>query len=77
MVFASALDVSRYLLALEIAGLLDYLPELCLRILIKTLWNISADINEALTLTLGDLFFNCSLPFVRRRTLKQRTPRRQ
>lgn len=64
-----------YLLAPEIAVLLDYLPDLRQRMLIETLWNTGARINEALALTPGDVFFNGDLPFVRLRTLKQRARR--
>ncbi|HDU1553391.1 TPA: tyrosine-type recombinase/integrase [Klebsiella pneumoniae] len=73
MALAASLDVPRYLLAPEIAVLLDYLPDLRQRMLIETLWNTGARINEALTP--GDVFFNGDLPFVRLRTLKQRAPR--
>lgn len=65
----------RDLLAPEIAVLLDYLPDLRQRMLIETLWNTGARINEALALTPGDVFFNSDLPFVRLRTLKQHAPR--
>jgi site-specific recombinase XerD len=75
MALAADLDVPRYLLAPEIAVLLDYLPDLRQRMLIETLWNTGARINEALALTPGDVFFNADLPFVRLRTLKQRVPR--
>ncbi|STU54642.1 resolvase [Klebsiella pneumoniae subsp. ozaenae] len=75
MALAASLDVPRYLLAPEIAVLLDYLPDLRQRMLIETLWNTGARINEALALTPGDVFFNGDLPFVRLRTLKQRAPR--
>lgn len=76
MALAASLDVPRYLLAPEIAVLLDYLPDLRQRMLIETLWNTGARINEALALTPGDVFFNGDLPFVRLRTLKQRAPGR-
>lgn len=75
MAIAADLDVPRYLLAPEIAVLLDYLPDLRQRVLIETLWNTGARINEALSLTPSDFFFNDELPFVRVRTLKQRAPR--
>ncbi|STU54702.1 phage integrase family protein [Klebsiella pneumoniae subsp. ozaenae] len=62
MALAASLDVPRYLLAPEIAVLLDYLPDLRQRMLIETLWNTGARINEALALTPGDVFFNGDLP---------------
>lgn len=75
MAIAAGLDVPRYLLWPEITVLLGYLPDLRQRLLIETLWNTGARINEALALTPGDFFFNDALPFVRVRTLKQRAPR--
>lgn len=75
MAIAAALDVPRYLLAPEISVLLSYLPDLRQRVLIETLWNTGARINEALALTPSDFFFNADMPFVRLRTLKQRAPR--
>jgi len=75
MAIAADLDVPRYLLAPEIAVLLRYLPDLRQRMLIETLWNTGARINEALALTPSDYFFNADMPFVRLRTLKQRAPR--
>lgn len=75
MAIAADLDVPRYLLAPEISVLLSYLPDLRQRVLIETLWNTGARINEALALTPSDFFFNADMPFVRLRTLKQRAPR--
>ncbi|KAA5922131.1 site-specific integrase [Pantoea sp. Bo_2] len=75
MAIAADLDVPRYLLAPEIAVLLRYLPDLRQRMLIETLWNTGARINEALALTPADFYFNADMPFVRLRTLKQRAPR--
>jgi integrase len=75
MAIAADLDVPRYLLAPEISVLLSYLPDLRQRVLIETLWNTGARINEALSLTPSDFFFNADMPFVRLRTLKQRAPR--
>ncbi|WP_052130897.1 site-specific integrase [Erwinia typographi] len=75
MAMAAGLDVPRYLLAPEVAVLLRCLPDLRQRMLIDTLWNTGARINEALALTPSDFFFNADMPFVRLRTLKQRAPR--
>lgn len=75
MAIAADLDIPRYLLWPEVAVLLDYLPDMRQKMLVDTLWNTGARINEALALTPGDFFFNDDMPFVRVRTLKQRAPR--
>lgn len=75
MAIAADLDIPRYLLWPEIAVLLGYLPDLRQRLLVETLWNTGARLNEALALTPSDFFFNDDMPFVRVRTLKQRAPR--
>lgn len=56
MAIAADLDVPRYLLEPEISVLLSYLPDLRQRVLIETLWNTGARINEALALTPSDFF---------------------
>lgn len=75
MAIAADLDIPRYLLWPEVSVLLGYLPDLRQRMLIETLWNTGARINEALALTPGDFFFNNDMPFARVKTLKQRAPR--
>ncbi|MBC3219676.1 site-specific integrase [Serratia fonticola] len=69
---AADLPFPNYLLAPEVAVLLSYLPDMLQRLLIDTLWNTGIRINEALALT-QTIFFNDMMPFVRLRTLKQRT----
>ncbi|NBJ34239.1 tyrosine-type recombinase/integrase [Serratia fonticola] len=69
---AADLPFPHYLLAPEVAVLLSYLPDMLQRLLIDTLWNTGIRINEALALT-QTIFFNDMMPFVRLRTLKQRT----
>lgn len=44
-------DYPKYLLAPEISALLHYVPDLHRKMLIATLWNTGARINEALALT--------------------------
>jgi integrase len=76
MALAADLPLPHYLLAPEVAVLLSYLPDMRQRLLIDTLWNTGARINEALALTPNDFFFNDVMPFVRLRTLKQRTTKK-
>lgn len=47
-------ELPKYLLAPEINALLHYVPDLHRRMLLATLWNTGARINEALALTRGD-----------------------
>lgn len=65
-------DAPRYLLAHEVGAVLALLPDLQRRLLIATLWNTGARINEALALTPGDFELEGGRPFVVLRTLKQR-----
>ncbi|WP_337049903.1 hypothetical protein [Serratia fonticola] len=51
MALAADLPLPHYLLAPEVAVLLSYLPDMRQRLLIDTLWNTGARINEALALT--------------------------
>lgn len=44
-------DYPKYLLAPEVSALLHYVPDLHRRMLLATLWNTGARINEALALT--------------------------
>ncbi|ELW2866178.1 tyrosine-type recombinase/integrase [Salmonella enterica] len=72
MVIAAELDLPLYLLAPEVAVLLSYVPDLRQRMLLETLWNTGARINEALAIAPYDFDFNELMPFVRVITLKQR-----
>ncbi|EDV9210195.1 phage integrase family protein [Salmonella enterica subsp. enterica] len=63
----------KYLLAPEISALLHYVPDLHRKMLMSTLWNTGARINEALALTRGDFSMAPPYPFVQLATLKQRT----
>ncbi|EBV0742335.1 phage integrase family protein, partial [Salmonella enterica subsp. enterica] len=47
-------DYPKYLLAPEVSALLHYVPDLHRKMLLATLWNTGARINEALALTRGD-----------------------
>lgn len=65
-------EMPRYLLAPEVSALLHYVPDLHRKMLLATLWNTGARINEALALTRADFSLTSSLPFVQLATLKQR-----
>lgn len=69
---AADLDCPKYLLAPEVQLLLTMLSDFRQLMLIKTLWNTGARINEALSLTKGDFYLEGDKPFVVLRTLKQR-----
>jgi len=62
----------KYLLAPEVSALLHYVPDLHRRMLLATLWNTGARINEALALTRGDFSLAPPYPFVQLATRKQR-----
>lgn len=62
----------QYLLAPEIALILDAIPNLHRRLLFDTLWNTGARINEVLALTPNDASLDGARPFVILHTLKQR-----
>lgn len=47
-------DLPKYLLAPEVSALLHYVPDLHRKMLLATLWNTGARINEALSLTRTD-----------------------
>ncbi|CCJ87562.1 Resolvase [Cronobacter dublinensis 582] len=64
-------ELPRYLLAPEVSALLHYVPDLHRKMLLATLWNTGARINEALALTRADFSLTSSLPFVQLATLKQ------
>ncbi|HGV3552775.1 TPA: tyrosine-type recombinase/integrase, partial [Escherichia coli] len=66
-------ELPKYLLAPEISALLHYVPDLHRKMLLATLWNTGARINEALALTRGDFSLAPPYPFVQLATLKQRT----
>ncbi|HGL6909502.1 TPA: site-specific integrase [Citrobacter farmeri] len=65
-------ELPKYLLAPEVSALLHYVPDLHRRMLLATLWNTGARINEALALTRGDFSLAPPYPFVQLATLKQR-----
>ncbi|KKF38618.1 site-specific integrase [Hafnia paralvei] len=65
-------ELPKYLLVPEVSALLHYVPDLHRKILLATLWNTGARINEALALTRGDFFLAPPYPFVQLATLKQR-----
>lgn len=65
-------ELPKYLLAPEVNALLHYVPDLHRRMLLATLWNTGARINEALALTRGDFSLAPPYPFVQLATLKQR-----
>ncbi|ECW0928490.1 phage integrase family protein [Salmonella enterica subsp. enterica] len=65
-------ELQKYLLAPEVSALLHYVPELHRKMLLATLWNTGARINEALALTRADFSLASPYPFVQLATLKQR-----
>lgn len=65
-------ELPKYLLAPEVSALLHYVPDLHRKILLATLWNTGARINEALALTRADFSLVPPYPFVQLATLKQR-----
>lgn len=65
-------ELPKYLLAPEVSALLHYVPDLHRKILLATLWNTGARINEALALTRGDFSLAPPYPFAQLATLKQR-----
>ncbi|WP_413508626.1 site-specific integrase [Serratia proteamaculans] len=65
-------ELPKYLLAPEISALLHYVPDLHRKMLIATLWNTGARINEALALSRGDFSLEPPYPFAQLATLKQR-----
>lgn len=66
-------ELPKYLLAPEVSALLHYVPDLHRKMLLATLWNTGARINEALALTRGDFLLTPPYPFVQLATLKQRS----
>lgn len=65
-------ELPKYLLAPEVSALLHYVPDLHRKMLLATLWNTGARINEALALTRGNFSLALPYPFVQLATLKQR-----
>lgn len=65
-------ELPKYLLAPEVSALLHYVPDLHRKMLLATLWNTGARINEALALTRADFSMVPPYPFVQLATLKQR-----
>ncbi|HHE4930499.1 TPA: tyrosine-type recombinase/integrase, partial [Klebsiella pneumoniae] len=63
-------ELPKYLLAPEVSALLHYVPDLHRKMLLATLWNTGARINEALALTRGDFSLVPPYPFVQLATLK-------
>lgn len=55
-------ELPKYLLAPEVSALLHYVPDLHRKMLLATLWNTGARINEALALTRSDFFPDTALP---------------
>lgn len=66
-------ELPKYLLAPEVSALLHYVPDLHRKMLLATLWNTGARINEALALTRGDFLLQPPYPFVKLATLKLRS----
>lgn len=65
-------ELPKYLLAPEVSALLHYVPDLHRKMLIATLWNTGARVNEALALSRGDFSLEPPYPFAQLATLKQR-----
>lgn len=65
-------DYPKYLLAPEVSALLHYVPDLHRRMLLATLWNTGARINEALALTRRRLFAGATISVFAAGPLKQR-----
>ncbi|MFA3763126.1 tyrosine-type recombinase/integrase [Yersinia sp. 2466 StPb PI] len=72
MALRANLGTPAYLLAPEVAVLLGYFVDLHQRLLMETLWNTGARINEALSITPADIELEGGRPFIVLRTLKQR-----
>lgn len=66
-------ELPKYLLSPEVSALLHYVPDLHRKMLLATLWNTGARINEALALTRADFSLVPPYSFVQLATLKQRT----
>lgn len=66
-------ELPKYLLAPEVSALLHYVPDMHRKMLLATLWNTGARINEALALTRSDFSLAPPYPFVQLAMLKQRT----
>ncbi|EIE8896664.1 tyrosine-type recombinase/integrase [Salmonella enterica] len=69
---AATTGYPRYLLAPEVAVLLDAVADLRQRMLFDLIWNTGARINEALAVTPEDIVLDAARPFVVLHTLKQR-----
>ncbi|TDN48051.1 tyrosine-type recombinase/integrase [Scandinavium goeteborgense] len=69
---ASTTGYPKYLLAPEVAVLLDAVTDLRKRMLFDLVWNTGARINEALAVTPRDIVLDAVRPFVVLHTLKQR-----
>ena len=65
-------ELPKYLLAPEVSALLHYVPDLHRKMLLATLWNTGARINEALARGRADFILKPPYPFVQLATLKQR-----
>jgi integrase len=72
-------ELPKYLLAPEVSALLHYVPDLHRKMLLATLWNTGARINEALALTRGIFRWHrrirsCSWP--RSNSVRKKRPER-
>ncbi|EOV1631618.1 tyrosine-type recombinase/integrase [Yersinia enterocolitica] len=72
MALRANLGTPAYLLAPEVSVLFGYFADLHQRLLMETLWNTGARINEALSITPADIELDGGRPFIVLRTLKQR-----
>lgn len=68
-------DLPTYLLAYEIAAILEHTPDLQHRMLFELLFNCGGRVSEVLALTPADLSLEGVRPFVALKTLKQREKR--
>nr|WP_250696683.1 glycosyltransferase family 2 protein [Escherichia coli] len=64
-------ELPKYLLAPEVSALLHYVPDLRRKMLLATLWNTGARINEALALTRGDFSLSGSCGMFRTDVLRK------
>lgn len=63
-------EYPQYLLAPEVSALMHNVPDLYRKMLFTTLWNTGARINEARTLTRGDVSLTPPYPYVQLAALK-------
>lgn len=72
MILAANLPLPKYLLAPEVAVLLQYFGDLHQQLIIDTFWNVGGRVNEVLAITPADFHLDGISPFLVLRTLKQR-----